>query len=97
VELVVEDEGIGFPAKANRMFDAFVQGEAVDDRVHTEGGVGVGLFIVRSLLAPMGGGVRAERRSVASGSRLVVTLRSASITGTDRAPLARAARVHSPK
>jgi signal transduction histidine kinase len=97
VEVTVEDEGIGFPPKASRMFDAFVQGEAVDDRVHAEGGVGVGLFIVRSLLAPMGAGVRAESRRPAPGSRLVATLRSAAITRADRDPLARVARVNSPK
>ena len=45
----------------------------MDRRVHDEGGVGVGLSIVRSLLAAMGGSVRAERRP-AGGSRFVVSL-----------------------
>ena len=96
VEISVEDEGVGLPSTSRKIFDAFVQGEDVDNRVHAEGGVGVGLFIVRSLLADMGGSARAERRSPEPGARLVVTLRSARLTerGLDR--LARAARVHSP-
>jgi len=97
VELTVEDEGVGLPDTRRKIFEAFVQGEAVDNRVHAEGGVGVGLFIVRALLADMGGTVGTESRSPDPGARFVVTLRSAPMTERDGAPLARRARVHSPK
>jgi signal transduction histidine kinase len=96
VEITVEDEGVGLPAKGHKIFEAFVQGEDVDNRVHAEGGVGVGLFIVRSLLVDIGGDVRAEPRSPEPGARLVVTLRSGRLTDRDPDRLARAARVHSP-
>lgn len=75
-EITVEDEGVGLPSDRRRIFEAFTQGEAVDRRVHAEGGVGVGLFIVRTLVTDMGGDVRAEPTD--AGSRFVVRLRPAS-------------------
>lgn len=74
VRVTVEDEGIGLPGDLEVIFDKFVQREAVDTRVHDEGGVGLGLFIVRTLVEQMGGSVRAERR-VPKGARFVMTLR----------------------
>lgn len=76
VELSVEDDGVGLPADSRRIFDALVQGEDVDRRVHDEGGAGVGLYIVKTLVEDMGGVVRAERRRE-GGSRFVVRLRAA--------------------
>jgi signal transduction histidine kinase len=73
VRLVVEDEGIGLPTDLEAIFEKFVQRENVDTRTHDEGGVGLGLYIVRTLVGQMGGTVRAERRAPA-GARLVVTL-----------------------
>lgn len=73
MEIAVEDEGVGLPSDRRRIFEAFTQGEAVDRRVHAEGGVGVGLFIVRTLVTDMGGDVRAEPTK--AGSRFVVRLR----------------------
>jgi signal transduction histidine kinase len=78
VEITVDDEGVGLPSDAERLFDPFVQGESVDRRVHDEGGVGVGLYIARALLEAMGGTVRAERRRD-GGSRFVVTLHAARV------------------
>jgi signal transduction histidine kinase len=75
VEIAVEDEGIGLPSDHRHIFDKFVQGESVTKRVHDEGGVGLGLYIVRTLVEEMGGSVRAEDR-VPEGARFVVTLRA---------------------
>lgn len=76
VEIAVDDEGVGLPADTEPLFEAFTQAEPVLRRVHAEGGVGVGLFIVRSLVEAMGGRVRAESRQP-EGSRFVVSLKNA--------------------
>jgi signal transduction histidine kinase len=78
VSISVEDQGVGLPSNYRRVFEAFVQGESVDRRVHDEGGVGVGLFIARSLLKQMGGRVDAERGRK-TGARFVVSLPAAGI------------------
>ena len=76
VEIFVEDDGVGLPSDTRDIFDAFAQGESVEGRVHDEGGVGVGLYIVRTLTEQLGGSVRAERPAK-GGARFVVTLRAA--------------------
>lgn len=75
VEIVVDDEGVGLPSDATRIFEPLSQGEDVTKRVHDEGGTGLGLYIVRTLVAEMGGSVRAERK--AKGARFVVRLKAA--------------------
>jgi signal transduction histidine kinase len=82
VDIVVEDEGIGLPSDYRSIFEKFAQGESVTKRVHDEGGVGLGLYIVRTLVEDMGGSVRAEPRSP-EGARFVVSLRTAE---TDQRP-----------
>jgi signal transduction histidine kinase len=85
VDLVVDDEGVGLPADHRRIFDKFVQGESVTKRVHDEGGVGLGLHIVRTLVEDMGGSVRAEPRDP-QGARFVVSLRGGKEAARRRAP-----------
>jgi signal transduction histidine kinase len=83
VEIAIEDEGVGLPASTSRIFGPFEQGESVDKRLHDEGGAGLGLFIVRTLVTRMRGAVRAERRSP-RGARFVVQLRTAVPSGRIR-------------
>jgi signal transduction histidine kinase len=76
IVITVDDEGVGLPASRRRLFEPFVQGEDVDRRLHDEGGIGVGLYIARALLAAMGGTVDAAPRA-SSGARLTVTIPAA--------------------
>ena len=59
--LAVRDNGIGIaPEMLSRVFDLFVQGEAGRDR--DEGGLGIGLALVRKISEMHGGSVRVEER-----------------------------------
>lgn len=58
----VEDEGVGLPADTDRLFDRFGQLEEVDTRVLGEGGVGLGLYIVRSILEAQNATISATNR-----------------------------------
>ena len=91
VEIVIEDEGIGLPSDYRSIFDKFTQGESVTKRVHDEGGVGLGLYIVRTLVEDMGGAVRTEPRSPV-GARFVVSLRADAQVGEDALKRANAGR-----
>ena len=74
-ELVVrvEDNGIGISAELlPRVFELFVQGDRPVDRA--EGGLGLGLALVRSLVQLHGGSVTATSAGVARGSEFVVRL-----------------------
>jgi signal transduction histidine kinase len=71
--LSVRDNGIGIaPEMLSRVFDLFVQGEAGRDR--DEGGLGIGLALVRKILEMHGGSVRAESAGKNRGSEFVITL-----------------------
>lgn len=73
VQVSVEDEGIGVPARTAELFRRFGQTEAVATRTYEEGGLGLGLFIVKSLVELAGGRVHAEPRRP-KGSRFVLEL-----------------------
>jgi signal transduction histidine kinase len=72
VRIVVQDEGIGLPSDTTRLFRPFGQSGQVNTRGAEEGGVGVGLSIVKNLVEAMDGNVHAE--SYAGGSRFIVRL-----------------------
>jgi CheY-like chemotaxis protein len=73
VEIVVSDTGAGIAAEfLPHVFDRFRQGDSSTTRSH--GGLGLGLAIVRDLLALHGGHVRAESAGEGSGTTFTVWL-----------------------
>ncbi len=69
----VTDDGAGIPADIlPRLFDRFVQGARTLDR--SEGGLGLGLAIVRNLVMMHGGGVIARSDGVGHGSEFEIRL-----------------------
>jgi signal transduction histidine kinase/ActR/RegA family two-component response regulator len=73
VVLAVSDNGQGLSAEMlPRVFDLFVQGPRLPDR--HEGGLGVGLTLVRSLVTMHGGEVVAFSEGLNRGSTFTVTL-----------------------
>ncbi len=73
VVLRVRDTGIGIPADMlPRIFDLFVQAERRLDR--SQGGLGIGLTLVRRLVEMHGGSVTAHSEGPGKGSEFVVRL-----------------------
>jgi signal transduction histidine kinase/ActR/RegA family two-component response regulator len=69
----VKDNGIGFaPGEDQRIFDMFVQLDA--SRTQATGGLGLGLTLVRSLVAMHGGSVEARSAGPGSGAEFIVRL-----------------------
>ena len=73
VVLRVRDNGKGIsPEILTRIFDLFMQGDTTIDR--TDGGMGVGLTLVKKLVQLHRGSVRATSSGAGSGSEFVVRL-----------------------
>jgi signal transduction histidine kinase/CheY-like chemotaxis protein len=73
VVLRVRDSGKGIPPEMlTRIFDLFMQEDVTLDR--SEGGMGIGLTLVRKLTELHGGSVRAYSRGRGSGSEFVIRL-----------------------
>ena len=69
----VRDTGIGIAAEVlPRVFDMFVQADARDSRA--QGGLGIGLTLVRSLVEMHGGSVEARSAGAGQGSEFIVRL-----------------------
>jgi PAS domain S-box-containing protein len=69
----VRDNGEGIaPAELARVFDLFVQGHRTPARA--PGGLGIGLTVVRSLVALHGGHVAAHSEGLGKGAEFVVSL-----------------------
>jgi PAS domain S-box-containing protein len=87
-ELRVRDNGTGMaPALARSAFDLFVQGERPSDR--SQGGLGLGLALVKSLVELHAGSVRAYSKGAGLGSTFTVRLpllRACAVPGTPQAP-----------
>ena len=83
VVLRVEDDGIGItPELLPRLFDTFVQAVQASDR--REGGLGLGLSLVRNIVALHGGSVEAQSAGPGRGS--VFTMRLQRAQGTSAVP-----------
>jgi signal transduction histidine kinase/ActR/RegA family two-component response regulator len=73
VVLTVVDNGIGMePDLVLRVFDLFAQAERTSDR--SQGGLGLGLALVKSLVTLHGGSVQASSTGVGKGSTFTVRL-----------------------
>jgi PAS domain S-box-containing protein len=73
IVLSVQDNGMGISAEAlPHVFDLFVQGQQAIDR--SQGGLGLGLSIVRSLVERHGGTVTAHSHGSDRGSQFIVRL-----------------------
>ena len=73
VRITVRDEGMGIaPDMLDRVFEPFVQQPQSLDRA--AGGLGLGLAIVRNVVAAHGGTVRAESAGLGRGAAFVIEL-----------------------
>ncbi|HEX7334068.1 MAG TPA: ATP-binding protein [Pyrinomonadaceae bacterium] len=80
----VSDTGIGIaPEKLSQIFDMFVQLDSSDP--HPQGGLGVGLTLVRRLIEMHGGTVEAHSDGAGKGSEFIVRLATLA-TETVQAP-----------
>ncbi|HEY5801700.1 MAG TPA: ATP-binding protein [Burkholderiaceae bacterium] len=71
--LTVRDSGVGMsPELLPKVFDLFVQG--ADSMARTQGGLGIGLTLVRQLVQLHGGSVEAASDGVGKGSKFIVRL-----------------------
>jgi len=87
VVLRVRDTGIGLSAEMlPRVFDLFVQERQAIDRA--QGGLGLGLAIVRTLVELHGGTVEARSEGYGKGSEFIVRL-TAAPAGDETAPASR--------
>ncbi|WP_198654220.1 sensor histidine kinase, partial [Nocardia aurea] len=81
VVVVVDDEGVGIaPPDRERIFERFVQVDSGDRRRF--GGVGLGLYIVRSLARAQGGDVSAHPRA-GGGTRMRLVMGTESLSRSD--------------
>ncbi|MDB5773850.1 MAG: hybrid sensor histidine kinase/response regulator [Burkholderia sp.] len=73
VALSVNDDGIGMePELVSRVFELFAQAERTSDR--SQGGLGLGLALVRSLVGLHGGSVQAYSKGTGKGSTFSIRL-----------------------
>jgi PAS domain S-box-containing protein len=92
VEIAVSDDGVGMePEHVQRMFEPFAQGDS--SLARTQGGLGLGLALVKGLVELHGGSVRARSDGAGRGAEFAFTLPSApSGPAAVEQPLARRAR-----
>lgn len=78
----VRDNGVGIPEEMQAsIFDLFIQSDATADR--SDGGLGVGLTLVRSIVEKHGGSIEVQSDGPDTGSEFVVRLPLSSRRPTD--------------
>ena len=83
----VRDEGIGMEAElTGRVFDLFAQAARSSDR--SQGGLGLGLALVRNLVELQGGAVACSSPGLGKGSTFVITLPLSARAAPEAAPAA---------
>ncbi|MFL6658669.1 MAG: ATP-binding protein [Massilia sp.] len=82
VTLTISDNGIGMPPElVDRVFELFAQGQRDSDR--SQGGLGLGLALVKTLVLLHGGTVRAQSGGPGLGSSFTIVLaRSEVLSGS---------------
>jgi signal transduction histidine kinase len=81
----VKDTGVGIPAeKLPRLFEIFFQIDQSGER--SQGGLGIGLSLVRQLVELHGGSVKADSEGVGKGSEFTVRLAALAATPKPPAP-----------
>jgi two-component system CheB/CheR fusion protein len=85
VAIRVSDNGIGIPEEMlTKVFDMFIQIQYADTRA--QGGLGIGLALVRQLVEMHGGSVCAESDGKGKGSAFTVRLPTSDVTAECHAP-----------
>jgi signal transduction histidine kinase len=86
VRYTVSDNGIGIdPHMIGHVFDLFAQAERSSDRA--QGGLGIGLALVKNLVALHGGRVSAASDGIGKGSLFTITLPRVAAPGGGAAPV----------
>jgi CheY-like chemotaxis protein/anti-sigma regulatory factor (Ser/Thr protein kinase) len=97
VIVTVKDTGIGIaPDKIERIFDMFAQADGTIER--SQGGLGIGLALVKQLIEMHGGTVEARSDGEGCGSEFIVRLpmvEEAAVDATRTLPTPDASRKHS--
>jgi CheY-like chemotaxis protein len=87
VQIVVQDNGRGIaPEALAHVFDFFAPTDRAD--LHADGGLGVGLGLVRRLVELHGGHIRARSEGVGRGAQFILTLPLASGVAAEQAQTA---------
>jgi len=83
VAITIRDQGIGIaPEILSEIFELFSQGERAPDR--TQGGLGIGLSLVKNLVEMHGGRVSGSSAGIGCGSEFVVHLPAAATEHVER-------------
>jgi signal transduction histidine kinase/ActR/RegA family two-component response regulator len=86
VQLAVRDNGVGMSEELqSRVFELFAQAERTPDR--SQGGLGLGLALVKSLVELHGGRVQAASAGDQRGSTFTITLPGATLGAADEPPV----------
>jgi signal transduction histidine kinase len=96
IEIMVADDGMGIaPDTLPHVFDLFTQGEASLER--SQGGLGIGLSLVKGLVEMHGGTVHAQSEGPGTGSRFTIRLPLALVAQEPGTPRKAGSAVHEPR